>query len=106
MLVRFWGTRGSLPVSLTGAGVPSKIQQALLQANGRRFDDAAAVERFIDEELPFPIRHSYGGSTACVDIVGTTEYMVCDMGSGLRNLGLQIMREHGPRKPQVYNFFM
>ena len=34
MLVRFWGTRGSIPVTLTGAGVRSKIKQALLQANG------------------------------------------------------------------------
>ena len=106
MLIRFWGTRGSIPVALTGAGVRSKIKQALLQANGRRFDDDAAVERFIDEELDFPIRHSYGGNSACVDIVGGTEYMVCDMGSGLRSLGQQIMREHGPGKPQVYNFFM
>src|SRR4029453_17615774 len=106
MLIRFWGTRGSIPVALTGAGVRSKIKQALLQANGRCFDDNATVERFIDEELDFPIRHSYGGNTACVDIVGGTEYMVCDMGSGLRSLGQQIMREHGPGKPQVYNFFM
>jgi len=28
------------------------------------------------------------------------------MGSGLRSLGQQIMREHGPEKPQMYNFFM
>jgi hypothetical protein len=104
MLIRFWGTRGSIPVALTGAGVRSKIKQALLQANGRCFDDDAAVERFIDEELDFPIRHSYGGNTACVDIVGGTEYMVCDMGSGLRSLGQQIMREHGPGQPQVYNW--
>ena len=51
MLIRFWGTRGSIPVALTGAGVRSKIKQALLQANGRRFDDDTALEHFIDEEL-------------------------------------------------------
>ena len=106
MLVRFWGTRGSLPVALTGAGVRSKIKQALLQANGRHFDGDVAVERFIDEELAFPIRHSYGGNTACMEIVDGTEYMVCDMGSGLRELGQQIMRQYGPGTPQVYNFFM
>src|SRR5215470_4382670 len=104
MLIRFWGTRGSIPVALPGAGVRSKIKQALLQANGRRFDDEAAIEDFIDAELDFPIRHSYGGNSACVDIVGGTDYMVCDMGSGLRSLGQQIMHEHGPAKPQVYNF--
>jgi phosphoribosyl 1,2-cyclic phosphodiesterase len=32
--------------------------------------------------------------------------MICDMGSGLRCLGQQIMQEHGPGTPQVYNFFM
>src|SRR6266568_4984290 len=103
MLIRFWGTRGSIPVALTGAGVRGKIKQALLQANGRRFADEAALERFIDEELAFPIRHSYGGNSACMDLVGGTEYMVCDMVSGLRSLGLQRMREHGPDKPQAYN---
>jgi phosphoribosyl 1,2-cyclic phosphodiesterase len=106
MLVRFWGTRGSLPVTLTGAGVRSKITQALLQANGRHFDGEAAVERFIDEELAFPIRHSYGGNSACLDIVDGPEFMVCDMGSGLRELGQQILHEYGPGAPQVYNFFM
>ena len=106
MIVRFWGTRGSLPVSLTGAEVRHKIKQALLHANGRRFANDEAVERFIDAELDFPTRHSYGGHSACVELIGGTEYMVCDMGSGLRSLGQQIMREHGPGAPQVYNFFM
>jgi phosphoribosyl 1,2-cyclic phosphodiesterase len=33
-------------------------------------------------------------------------YTVCDMGSGLRCLGQQVMEDHGPGKPQIYNFFM
>ena len=106
MFVHFWGTRGSLPVALSGAGVRQKIKQALVQAHGRCFASEAALERFIDEELAFPIRHSYGGNSACVEIVGGGDYMVCDMGSGLRCLGQQIMHEHGPGKPQVYNLFM
>ncbi|MBM3225091.1 MAG: MBL fold metallo-hydrolase [Candidatus Tectomicrobia bacterium] len=106
MRIRFWGTRGSLPVALTGAGVRQKIKQALQQANGRHFPSDDAMERFIDTELAFPVRHSYGGSSACVEVSDNPEYVVCDMGSGLRSLGQQIMREHGPGKPQVYNFFM
>lgn len=106
MRVRFWGTRGSLPVALTGAGVRHKVKQALQQANGRCFADDAALERFIDTELAFPVQQSYGGNSACVDIVGGDEYMICDMGSGLRSLGQQIMREHGPGHPQVYHIFM
>jgi phosphoribosyl 1,2-cyclic phosphodiesterase len=106
MLVRFWGTRGSLPVALDGGGVRQKVKQALQHAGGRRFDSEEAIERFIDTELDFPTRHGYGGNSACVDIVGGPDYMICDMGSGLRCLGQQLMKEHGPGKPQVYNFFM
>ena len=106
MLVRFWGTRGSLPVAPDGAGVRRKIKRALLQANGRRFEDEATIERFIDEELDFPTRHGYGGNTSCVEIAGGRDHMICDMGSGLRCLGQQIMQEHGPSHPGVYNFFM
>src|SRR5262245_10942685 len=105
MLVRFWGTRGSLPVALDGAGVRRKIKRALLQTNGRRFEDEAAIERFIDEELDFPTRHSYGGNTACVQIIGGHDYMICDIGSGHRCLGQQVMNDHSPSRPQVYNFF-
>jgi phosphoribosyl 1,2-cyclic phosphodiesterase len=106
MLVRFWGTRGSIPVALDGAGVRRKITQALRRANGRHFESEEAIEQFIDAELDFPTRHSYGGNSACVEIVASQDYMICDMGSGLRCLGQHIMQEHGPGKPQVYNFFM
>jgi phosphoribosyl 1,2-cyclic phosphodiesterase len=56
--------------------------------------------------LNFPTRHGYGGNSACVEIIGGENYTICDMGSGLRCLGQQIMKEHGPGNPQVYNFFM
>jgi phosphoribosyl 1,2-cyclic phosphodiesterase len=106
MRVRFWGTRGSLPISLDGEGVRRKVQRALLRANGRRFENEQAIERFIDEELDFPTRSGYGGNSACVEIIGGTDYTVCDMGSGLRCLGQHLMRQLGAGQPQVYNFFM
>ena len=106
MLVRFWGTRGSIPVALDGHGVRRKIQQALRQANGRRFDDEAGIERFIDEELDFPTRHGYGGNSACVEIIDGDHYMICDMGSGLRGLGQHIMSGQGQTQSKVFHFFM
>src|SRR5262249_15090032 len=105
MQAHFWGTRGSLPVALDGAAIREKIKHAVLKANGRRFDDDA-VERFIDSELEFPVRATYGGNSSCMEIVGGDRYTVCDMGSGLRCFGQQIMRKHGPSQPQAYNFFM
>ena len=106
MQAHFWGTRGSLPVGPDGAEIRQKIRQALIKANGRRFDGAAAVESFVDSELEFPMRSSYGGNSSCVEIIGGDHYTVCDMGSGLRCLGQQVIRKQGPAQPQIYNFFM
>jgi phosphoribosyl 1,2-cyclic phosphodiesterase len=106
MQAYFWGTRGSLPVGPEGAAIRKKITQVLLKANGRRFDGAAAVERFIDSEVDFPLHSSYGGNSSCMQIIGGNQFMVCDMGSGLRCLGQHVMREYGPARPQIYNFFM
>ena len=107
MLVRFWGTRGSLPVSLNGDGVRNKVFEALKIADGRAFKNDDALNDFIDEELPFSVRSGFGGNSSCVELeTGLGEYMICDMGSGLRAFGQQIMATHGPTNPQTYNIFM
>ncbi len=106
MRVHFWGTRGSIPVAMDGSEVRHKIKQALLHANGRHFESDEAIERFLDEELTFPTRHGYGGNSSCVELIGGDDYMICDMGSGLRCFGEQIMATHGPGTPKVYNVFM
>ena len=38
MLVRFWGTRGSIPVAMTSAEVKRKLVTALVAAAGRALD--------------------------------------------------------------------
>ena len=101
-----WGTRGSLPVAPDGVAIREKIRRALLKANGRRFDNAGAAEQFIDAELDFPVRSASGGDSSCMEIIGGDYYTCCDMGSGLRCLGQQVMRKHGTGQPQIYNFFM
>ena len=37
MRVRFWGTRGSIPVATSGRTIRAKIAHALHLAQGRRF---------------------------------------------------------------------
>lgn len=106
MRIRFWGTRGSLPVATEGSVVRDKIKRALRRADGRTFADEAALDRFIDTELGFPVSGGYGGNTSCVEIVGGDHYVLCDMGSGLRCFGQHVLAQYGPGQPQVYNFFM
>ncbi|MEO8537595.1 MAG: MBL fold metallo-hydrolase [Betaproteobacteria bacterium] len=104
--VRFWGTRGSLPVALTAPSVRSKIAAALRGASGRTFVSDDELERYIDA-LPFAIAGTFGGHTSCVEIdTGTPEYVVCDLGSGLRPFGQAAIARHGPGNPQTYHLFV
>ncbi len=107
MLIRFWGTRGSLPAPINKNAVRLKLRQALLAAQGRRFANDAEVDRFLDTEVPFAVGATYGGNSSCVEIadVGGDQYVVCDMGSGARELGVGILREKGPQKKHLFNIF-
>ena len=66
MLVRFWGTRGSIPVALTSTDIRDKIVQALLAASGRSFASTEEACTFTREELPFSVNKTFGGHTPCV----------------------------------------
>jgi len=107
MLIRFWGTRGSLPAPINKMAVRHKLRQALVAAQGRRFANDAEIDRFLDTEVPFAVGGTYGGNSSCVEIadVGDDQYIVCDMGSGARELGVGILREKGPQKKHLFNIF-
>ena len=100
MLIRFWGTRGSLPAPLNHRAVRAKVRDALLAARRRRrFEGPEAVEAFIDRELPFSVGGTYGGNTSCVELVtGGDEFVLCDVGSGAREFGNSILARYGPAR--------
>src|SRR5436853_248150 len=96
MRVRFWGTRGSMPVALTAADVRDKLAQALVAADGRRFESFGAAYDFAQQELPFTLTHTFGGHSSCVELeTGSNEYFVCDMGSGARPFGAHVLARAG-----------
>lgn len=104
--VIFWGTRGSLPVALTYRDIREKIIGALIAANGKTFKNHAALDQFVDT-LPFAISGTFGGNSACVEIVGDgPEHFICDMGSGARPLGQAKMAQFGVANPQTYHIFI
>ena len=107
MIVRFWGTRGSIPVALTATQIRSKVIAALRAASQRKLDSDEAIERFVDQELSFDVRGTYGGQSSCVELVaGTAEHVIFDLGSGVRPLGQSILQRVGPSAPQTYHVFM
>jgi phosphoribosyl 1,2-cyclic phosphodiesterase len=104
--IRFWGTRGSLPVALTAAAVRQKVVTALRGASGHTFASDAEIERHVDG-LAFAVAGTYGGNTSCVEIeTGGPDYVICDLGSGLRPFGQAALARHGPASPQTYHIFV
>ena len=107
MQVRFRGTRGSLPVAAKGAAVRAKVVAALVAASGRRFADAAEAGAFVDAELDFAAAQTYGGATSCVEVdAGAGAFIVCDMGSGLREFGLDAMGRCAKGRVREFHFFL
>ncbi|HSE95791.1 MAG TPA: MBL fold metallo-hydrolase [Methylomirabilota bacterium] len=107
MLVRFWGTRGSIPVALTSPVVQQKLVAALVQAANRGLDTEEKARAFVDRELDFAVSHTFGGNTSCVEIdTGEGEYVLCDLGTGARVFGNTVLARHGPGRGQTYHVFM
>jgi phosphoribosyl 1,2-cyclic phosphodiesterase len=110
MRVRFWGTRGSLPVALTAAGVRGKLLAALRAARGRPLATEADIEAVL-ASLPFAVTGTYGGHSSCVQIEpGGPDHFICDMGSGLRPFGQAAMAgltgKQGRSGPQTFHIFV
>jgi anti-anti-sigma factor len=105
--VHFWGTRGSLPTPLGERAVRAKIRDALLAARGRTLDTPEAIDAFIDHALPFSVRGTFGGNTSCVEVItGGDEYVLCDLGTGVREFGNRVLREHGRDRKHCFNIFL
>lgn len=104
--VVFWGTRGSLPTSLSARDVREKIIAALTAANGKSFKSPAALNDFV-ATLPFTTTGTFGGNSSCVEIVADApEHFICDMGSGARPLGQAKIATYGVPHPQTYHIFI
>jgi phosphoribosyl 1,2-cyclic phosphodiesterase len=105
MRVRFWGTRGSIPVALTAGDVRRKLEQALVSALGHDLRTPDDVRRFVERNLDFAVTQTYGGHSPCVEIdAGGDEFVVCDMGSGARPFGSSVMMRAAGRSPTIHVF--
>ena len=106
MKLRCWGTRGSIPVSLTAPDIRAKIIRALEGAQGRDLTPAGAIARYVDS-LSFDIAGTFGGHSSCVQIeTGGAEHVILDLGTGVRPLGTEMLARYGPAVPQTYHVFL
>lgn len=105
MEMKFWGTRGSVGAGMTNAEYREKLVRILMKASPENVGTKEAVEAFI-ENLPFIDRKTLGGNTSCVEVRFGESLMVFDAGSGLRLLGQELMKQHGPQIPYTINIFL
>jgi len=105
-LIRFWGTRGSLPVSLTAEEVRRKIVAALRGASGRAFASNHDIEAYVNG-LDMAVAGTYGGHTSCVQLdTGGPDYVVCDLGSGVRPFGQAVEARRRSASAQTFHIFL
>ncbi len=108
MLIRFWGTRGSLPVALTWRDLRDRLARVLVAANGRGLDTVEKAQAFAEQQLGFPLRHTFGGHTSCVELeppdAEPDAYFVCDMGSGARPFGEHVAARQAGRPATIHVF--
>jgi phosphoribosyl 1,2-cyclic phosphodiesterase len=106
MYINFWGTRGSLPASMTAKQIREKLFRAIRESRSRDLATDDAIRAFIDRELPFAVRGSYGGNTSCVEIGGGQGFVLCDAGTGLRDFGKAFLRSGKGGALAVFHLFL
>jgi phosphoribosyl 1,2-cyclic phosphodiesterase len=107
MIVRFWGTRGSIPIAPSAAAIRGKLVSALVQAAGRDLSTEAAARAFVEGELDFAVSGTFGGDTSCVQLdAGDGDYVLCDLGSGARRLGLHVLGAGRSGRASTFHVFM
>lgn len=105
MRVRFWGTRGSIPVALDTAALQGKLIDALVKASGKRLRDVAEARDFLERELDFSSSHTFGGASPCVEVERPgAASLILDLGSGVRGLGARDVARTD--RPRTYNVLM
>ena len=105
MLIRFWGTRGSIAVAMPSTAMKKKLVGVLSKAIGKPLQTLEQIERFVEQECPTP--YTFGGNSSCVQIdVGGPDYILCDLGSGARAFGNHMLATHGPGNGQTYHVLM
>lgn len=92
MKVMIWGSRGSLPAPMRAETIRHKIYRAIEAAREHNLESEKDIQHFIDTQLPFSVKGSYGTNTSCVEIRDHEELIILDSGTGIRDFGNYVMQ--------------
>lgn len=104
MLLKFWGIRGSIPAPIRPDQVQQKIVNALEAAGQKKVDlgDPQAIREFV--ESLFLKGSTVGSNTTCISIELDNGLIIFDAGSGIRELGEELMNRNS-KFAQKYRFY-
>lgn len=102
--IKFYGTRGSVPAPLTAADVYQKAL-AVAELAFRCKKEPDNIEGWV-RDLDFLARGTFGGNTTCCVVRCGEKILVLDMGTGLRQFGMEILPEMFQKKGMPINVLM
>lgn len=106
MKIKFWGVRGSIPTPLKSDTIRGKIKKALALASPADISSEESIEKFLNS-LPLSIKGTYGGNTTALEIrTDSDELFIIDCGSGIKRLGLELMKEEFGKGEGIANIFL
>jgi phosphoribosyl 1,2-cyclic phosphodiesterase len=98
--ITYWGVTGTLSAPLKPHEVTDKLVAALghlgeqqcLAELTKVARDPHELRAFLERQLPFHLRSTYGGNTTCVEVQTPDALIIMDCGSGFRDLGVELER--------------
>jgi len=105
MKIRYYGVRGSIPTPLLPQYIEKKFQYLITKIlTSKNFKGLTLKEIF--KQIPFYLKSTYGGNSPCILIQVKGNILIFDAGSGIRELGLDLMKqEFGQGKGKAKIFF-
>lgn len=104
MQYKLWGVRGSLPKPETPLQLQARIKN-LLQEFAQSGKGAADVDSFLSQKNAAFIG-GYGGNTSCYEVAHKGESVVIDGGSGIKELGMELIKGPAGQGKGVVHIFM
>ena len=90
MRIKIWGARGSLPAPMLPSSLEDHMRNLLLEFTERGYSKNEDVDKFLGE-VPRHRFGGYGGNTPCIEVRSPKQQLIVDGGSGIRQLGYDLM---------------
>jgi phosphoribosyl 1,2-cyclic phosphodiesterase len=105
MKIRYYGVRGSIPTPLDPKLIEKRTLSLIVGILTSKKLKGLTLRQIFDR-IPFHLKTTYGGNSPCVLVETQGELLIFDAGSGIRQLGFDLMAgEFGKGQGKAKMFF-